>query len=896
MDRQVIEEAKDAISLLDLAKDQGIELRSEEGERAYCRCPFHDDDKPSMMITNRFAICYAAGCGWSGDIVDWIKEQEDLDFISAMRWLCEKAGIPWETPAQRDISSLEIHQKQSSYMKVLEEAAKAYAEAFEDSPAANYVRKRGIDPDIAVQFGLGWCSSDSSLMGDLIEAGYKPALIRDAKLVVGKEKDFPRLADRLVIPIRWWGKVVNLYGRAVSKDAKQAHDYLLRHRMCFGWDECRRHKGIRNSSTIFAAEGIIDALVLWSAGIPAIALYGTKSIRKHWARRMYKSGIRRMIYVPDADSEIGLDAAMTIGSMFLQAGVKVLVAPMPEGYDPADLGKENYKSLRSVCKQAVSEQQTLYEFARRHELLNDKTPSLFRCNEQAIYLDSKGYSIGVHSYRNTRDGLSAVVSLHISDDERHRDKLNTWASRSRNTFVKLGGLKGHLATEAANRLMKLDAELRRHEKFTKEDREEEDVEDAIDEELREQAIEFLKDPKLLKNIERDISRMGYVGEPRSKLLTYLIATGRLMLDPLHACIMSQSSSGKSHLVNTVAQMMPEESVCMISAMSSRALYHLDEDALVHRWVIMAERTGYDEIANHAVRLLQSEGHLRYLVATKDEATGLIDTQEKIINGPMAWSETTTDQENELNPENLNRMVVIYLDETSDQTRRIHKYQRKMAQERAIAAATARQKIIEVHRTAQRLLRAGLRVTVPYSDYIEFPVEQVRARRDFQKVMGLISISAILHQYQRKQSVVQGVDVVHSTVYDYRIAYELYATLLRQAYTGLPKKSEELLNIITEQMTLVARKRNIKDPGAITFRRRDIQEWSNWGARVISKAMAPLEEQEVLDVKYEGGRGNPAVYTLSTWSDDEGHVVSGMTHPDELEKKWRRHERVAYNRT
>ena len=74
-------------------------------------------------------------------------------------------------------------------------------------------------------------------------------------------------------------------------------------------------------------------------------------MRSHWAKRMYKAGIRRLVYVPDADGQDGLEAAIKISSVFLAEGIRVIIAPMPEGYDPADLGKESYKELRAVVRQ-----------------------------------------------------------------------------------------------------------------------------------------------------------------------------------------------------------------------------------------------------------------------------------------------------------------------------------------------------------------------------------------------------------------------------------------------------------------------------------------------------------------------------------------------------------------
>src|SRR6476659_8381848 len=47
-------------------------------------CPFHDDSSPSFVVyddSNPLAKCY--GCGWHGDVFDFIQQLEGVDFITA---------------------------------------------------------------------------------------------------------------------------------------------------------------------------------------------------------------------------------------------------------------------------------------------------------------------------------------------------------------------------------------------------------------------------------------------------------------------------------------------------------------------------------------------------------------------------------------------------------------------------------------------------------------------------------------------------------------------------------------------------------------------------------------------------------------------------------------------
>jgi hypothetical protein len=193
-----------------------------------------------------------------------------------------------------------------------------------------------------------------------------------------------------------------------------------------------------------------------------------------------------------------------------------------------------------------------------------------------------------------------------------------------------------------------------------------------------------------------------------------------------------------------------------------------------------------------------------------------------------------------------------------------------------------------------MLKPDLHVILPFAEQVKFPVQFVRARRDLQKVLNIVAASAVLHQFQRRQGIVEGRDVVYADAFDYEVAYSLYSLLLRQAYAGLPKKSEELLKTICEEINKLAASRNNVDPTSLVFRKRDIVSWAQWPLRVVTKALESLEEQEIIEAKYDGGRGNPASYTLTASSADMigDAKIAGMTPPAEIFRMTKGSKKVA----
>ena len=75
-----------------------------KGNTHWACCPFHHEKTPSFSISPEgFYHCF--GCGTSGDVIGFIKEYENVDFMQAVQILAKRAGM--EVPAFDDKSAEE---------------------------------------------------------------------------------------------------------------------------------------------------------------------------------------------------------------------------------------------------------------------------------------------------------------------------------------------------------------------------------------------------------------------------------------------------------------------------------------------------------------------------------------------------------------------------------------------------------------------------------------------------------------------------------------------------------------------------------------------------------------------------------------------------------------------
>ena len=229
---------------------------------------------------------------------------------------------------------------------------------------------------------------------------------------------------------------------------------------------------------------------------------------------------------------------------------------------------------------------------------------------------------------------------------------------------------------------------------------------VMSEEERAAALELLKAPNLLDRILADFERCGVVGEETNKLVGYLAAVSRKLEEPLAVVIQSSSAAGKTSLMDAVLAFVPEEDRVKYSAMTGQSLFYMGETDLKHKVLAIVEEEGAER-ASYALKLLQSEGELTIASTGKDPETGRLVTHEYRVEGPVMIFLTTTAVE--IDEELLNRCLVLTVNEEREQTRAIHRLQRRAADARGPAGeGRTGRGILKLHQNAQRLLRAAPR--------------------------------------------------------------------------------------------------------------------------------------------------------------------------------------------
>jgi DNA primase len=310
-----------------------------------------------------------------------------------------------------------------------------------------------------------------------------------------------------------------------------------------------------------------------------------------------------------------------------------------------------------------------------------------------------------------------------------------------------------------------------------------------------EALTFLRDEALIERIMADVERVGLVGEPHNALVAYLACISRKLGSPLAVLIQSTSAAGKSLLMDTVLALVPPEDRVHYSAMTGQSLFYLGETDLKHRILAIAEEEGVRQAA-YALKVLQSQGELTIASTGKDPATGMLVTQQYRVEGPVMLFLTTTaiDVDEEL----VNRCLVLTINESREQTRRILARQRSGRTLAGLVATSDAESIRQRHQNAQRLLRP-LSVVNPYAEELTFLDDRTRMRRDHAKYLTLIEAITLLRQHQREIKTLRQagamIEYIEVTLEDIALANRLAHEVLGRSLDELPPQTRRVLGLI-----------------------------------------------------------------------------------------------------
>ncbi len=339
-----IERVRDAVDIAEVLAPY-TDLRR-AGQRLQGLCPFHDERTPSFSVNPQDKLYYCFGCGEKGDVFTFLQEKEGLPFAEAVETLADRFGVEVERE-QEDPRLEETRKRRARLGEVLDRTAAYYVkylwESDEAKKAREYLLQRGLSEESLRGFEVGFAPNrwDTVVMRGQ-QGGFSQAELAAAGLVKKGQKGgwMDHFRARIMFPIRdGRGRMQGFGGRATRKEQRAKYvnspdgELFHKSRLLYGIDLARA--AIAKKGRAVVVEGYTDVIAAHQAGIKeTVAVMGTAITPDQV--KLLAAHTEEVVLALDAD-RAGREAMLRAQVVASGKRVRLRVAAMPEGEDPADM-------------------------------------------------------------------------------------------------------------------------------------------------------------------------------------------------------------------------------------------------------------------------------------------------------------------------------------------------------------------------------------------------------------------------------------------------------------------------------------------------------------------------------------------------------------------------------
>ncbi len=350
-----------------------VELQYRSSRTPKGLCPFHSEKTASFIVYRDTQSYYCFGCGNGGDVITFIKNIERLDYVEAVRFLCDRCGMAMPTDPVDD----EYLRLRRRCYEANREAARFFCGCLKTeaaAPARAYLEKRGLLPETVKSFGLGFAPDTwDSLVKYLKSKGFtENELVAFYLARQGKSGHaYDVFRNRLMFPI------VDLRGNVVAFGGRVLDDSKPKYLNTADTVVYKKGSGIyalnfaknNKDRALILCEGYMDVIAMHQAGFTnAVAALGTAFTQEQIS---LLSRYCDELYLSFDSDEAGQKATQRALRLLENAPMKLRILRIDGGKDPDEViktqGKEKMRELITTAQNdtefALSQAQAKYDIS-----------------------------------------------------------------------------------------------------------------------------------------------------------------------------------------------------------------------------------------------------------------------------------------------------------------------------------------------------------------------------------------------------------------------------------------------------------------------------------------------------------------------------------------------------
>lgn len=316
-----------------------------QGRNSVCLCPFHSEKSPSCVVYHDAAdphfFCF--GCGAGGDVITFTMKIENLDYVEAIKFLADRAGMTMPDDAGNSESS----RIKARILEINRTAARFFFDTLTRSPKGEkgrrYFAERQLTAATITKYGLGYAADDwHGLETFLRSKGYSEEEMVAANLC-GRARNgglYDQFRDRVMFPIiDLRGNVIAFGGRVIDGEGPKYLNssdtpVFKKSRNLFSMNFAKKSEEKR----LILAEGYMDVIAVNQAGFEnVVATLGT-ALTQEQARLMSQYA-EEIIIAYDSDGA-GQNATHKAINLLSEVGVRTKIIRMEGAKDPDEYIKK----------------------------------------------------------------------------------------------------------------------------------------------------------------------------------------------------------------------------------------------------------------------------------------------------------------------------------------------------------------------------------------------------------------------------------------------------------------------------------------------------------------------------------------------------------------------------
>ncbi len=343
---EFVDQLKSAINIVHVVGQYVNPLRKSGRDTYIGLCPFHQEKSPSFNVHESKQFFHCFGCHAGGDVLKFVEKIEGISFYEALKTLSERYGIAMPKRSQYADEDTRLRGSLFAMHELAQEQFRANLNGAAGEAARNYLARRGVNPEIIEQFGLGYSlPSGRALLRLFEERQFPAAQMEESGLIAHREGGgyYDRFRNRLMFPIHnESGKIIAFGGRALATDEKTKYlnspetpIYKKRYTL---YNLHRAKDAIRKEEQAVLVEGYMDAIGVSAAGFGGVVASCGTAFSTQQVQALKRHALRIVVnFDPDSAGARGATDAI---DLLLAEGMQVRIMELDGGLDPDEYCKE----------------------------------------------------------------------------------------------------------------------------------------------------------------------------------------------------------------------------------------------------------------------------------------------------------------------------------------------------------------------------------------------------------------------------------------------------------------------------------------------------------------------------------------------------------------------------